>query len=563
MKKLLLLIFPILLFSADYKIYFKGNKTFDNKTLYSELGFEQKFIDKILFRKFNPKVKEKLLDSIKEELLLFYKQEGFWKAKIEFKKDKKRKIATFIIKENHPIIIKNIEITSNFDIKKFINFKKGERFSIKKFKNSKELIKKALLNRGYCSYDFRPKAYIFSKKDIAYLVYYLNRGDICKIKTIDVKGLKTISKKVVLSHIYLKPNEKFSLERVEESYKKLYSLEYFNNVIIDYSKKINNQIFADIDIKERKKVHIYRAGIGYESLNGAHLNFSYKNLNFHQKQLNFDFLYSKNIKSASFKVFTPAVELFEKNYDLVNEVEHREEKYDSFDEKKSKIGASILLDRFKFSYQLSLFWDYIKIYNSSDLSSNGYFNIVYPKFSFIYDRRDSKIFPKNGFYAKNSIEGSLKMISNVSYVKNLSEIGFYKSFDDITIFLRGRVGIIDDFQGKLPASKLFYAGGLNSNRAYGFHKISAVDSTTEQGGKSLLETTIEPTFPLYKKLRGAVFWDRTILSKKKLNFNVKPINSIGFGFRYPTMIGNLAVDFGFDTAHLGQHAMIFNIGATF
>ena len=563
MKILQLLFIPFLLFATKYEIRLSGNKSFDSKTIYTELGFEQKIWDKIFFKKFKPKVDEKLLKTLQEEIKLFYKQEGFWKTDVKLKKDDKQKVATYLIKENKPIIIKDIEITSNFPIKRFIKLKKDQRFNIKEFKNSKEFIKKALLKKGYCSYDFNPKAYIFLKKNIAYLVYYLEKGDICKIKSINVNGLKTISKRVVLDHIYLKPKENFSLERVKASYQRLYSLEYFNSVIIDYSKKINNQILADINLKEREKIHIYRAGVGYESSNGPHINFLYKNLNFYQNQLTFNSLYSKNIKSISFKLFTPSKKILKKDFDIVNEIAYKKEIFDSFDTKESHIGTSLLTQSYDKSYKYSIFWDNIKIFNNEDRDKNGYFNIVYPQFDFILDKRDSKIFPKNGYYFKNSIETSLKSISTASYIKDLSEIGFYKTFKLVTLFLRGRVGVIDDFQGNLPSSKLFFAGGLHSNRAYSFHKIFAADSKTKNGGKTLLETTIENSFPLYEKLRGAIFWDRTVLSKKKLSLDVKAINGVGFGFRYPTIIGNFIIDFGFDVANFSQNAIHFSIGTTF
>ena len=79
-KFLLFLLITSQIFAAKYIIDFSGNKTFDKKRLYKELGFEKSFWQLITFKKLEPKVEEKLLPSLKEELELFYKQEGFYKA---------------------------------------------------------------------------------------------------------------------------------------------------------------------------------------------------------------------------------------------------------------------------------------------------------------------------------------------------------------------------------------------------------------------------------------------------------------------------------------------------
>ncbi len=563
MKFFLIFLFSISLFAAKYSICFLGNKTFDNKTLYKKLGFEQSIWDKIFFKKFEPHADEKLLSTLKEELELFYKQEGFWNIKIELKIDNKEKKAIFFIFEDKPIIIKKIEITSDFPIKEYISLKENMRFSTKKFIKSKEDIKHALLKKGYCSFTFNPKAYLYTKNYEAYLVYFLEKGNICKIKSIKISGNKTIHKDVILSHIYINEGEYLSLEKIEESYKRLYALEYFNSVRFDYSKKINNNILMDLNIKERKKKNIYKAGLGYESLSGPHISLYWKNINIKEKQLEIETFYSKNKKILSTKLFIPTINLFSNSYDFVTKASYLDEVYESFSQKSTLLEGSLIKEYYKFSYKIGLFFENSKIYSEDDCENSATFNLLYPSLGFMIDKRDSKLFPTRGFYAKSDIEGSLKAFSNASYIKNLNEIGLYFSFYKIILFLRGKIGFIDLEKGEIPPSKLFFSGGINSNRAYVYNRLSAVDSECKSGGKSLFETTVEIEFPFFKKSNLAIFWDRTVLSIKKFNFISKPVNGIGVGLRYPTPIGNLRVDFGADTKDLKQNALHLSIGASF
>ncbi len=239
------------------------------------------------------------------------------------------------------------------------------------------------------------------------------------------------------------------------------------------------------------------------------------------------------------------------------------EKYENFDEKKGKLGATLLKEYYDLSYKFSLFWENIDIYNTLISENSGRFDIIYPFFGVVYDKRDSKINPKSGFYIKNDLEGSLKQISSTTYIKNSAEIGFFKSWKYITFFLRTRLGFINTLQADFPSSKLFFAGGINSNRAYSYNRLTATDSICKGGGKSLFETTIETDFPLYKRLKAAFFWDRTVLSSKSFRYDLKPVNGVGFGLRYPTPMGNLKLDFGFDTDDFRQNALHISIGATF
>ncbi|WP_281950763.1 autotransporter assembly complex protein TamA [Nitrosophilus kaiyonis] len=562
MRFLIIFIFSLTLFAAKYSIDFKGNKTFDKNTLYKELGFEKTFWQILTFKKLKPKVDEKILPSLKEELELFYKQEGYWHSKITLKKDKKLKKAIFIIDENRPVIIKKIEITSNFPIEKYIELKENAKFNTKKFIQTKENIKKALLKKGYCSYEFDPKSYLYLQKNEAYVVFYVNKGEICKIKKINITGNKSIKDDVILSHIYFKKGDNFSLEKIEESYKRLYALEYFRSVNIDYSKKINNNILSEIKVKERKKRNIYKTGIGYESKNGFHINFSWKNINISQKQIKIDTIYSNNKKEISTKFFIPSVKILSNSYDIVNKILINEEKFDYFSQKVKQIGINFIKEYYKLSYSLGLFLENSKIFDTSSCYNDGTYKMIYPTFTFILDNKDSKISPKNGFIIKSNFEGSLETFSDITYIKNLNEAGIYFDFDKFSLFLKGKIGIIDSNKDLNP-SKLFYAGGINSNRAYSYNSLYATDSKCKSGGYSILETSIELSYPVYKKILGIIFWDRTVLSVKKYSFFNKPINGIGFGAKYPTKIGDLRFYMGFDAKDFRKNALNIAIGATF
>ena len=536
-------------------IDFKGNETFDKSELYNVLGIERKWWQKILFRNEKPKVNNKLLPILLEELQAFYKDQGFWNVKIDLKLQ--NHLAIFYIKENNPIIIQSIQITSDFPIQDLIDLHVHDRFIASKFKTSKHKVAKALLKKGYCSFNFDPKAYIFEKTRSAHLVYHLNKGSICRIGSIKINGLKTIKKETVLSHIFLKQGEPFSLDRVQESYRKLYSLGYFRFVNIDYSKKIKNAILLNIDLKERPHRNIYKAGLGYDTQNGIHLSFYYKHLNKRQFQPSIDLFYSNIKKEAKFKLFYPSIKLFGYHFDTLSTIAYEQNIFDAFSQKGNSLSFNLLKDLYIIQGSLGIKFERLRIYDTAPCIEAKSYTLLYPQLLAIYDKRNSKLFPTNGFYLKDSLDLSL---ANSRFVKNSFTAGFYLPINHVTLFTKATLGTIT--AKSLPPNMLFYGGGINSNRAYTYRDITALDIDCPIGGKTLLDISVEPRFRYNDSLQIALFWDRTYLSYKEFKLS-SPVDGVGAGVIYDTPIGALRVYFGLNPRHPGQNAINLFLGASF
>ncbi|SMC08882.1 autotransporter assembly complex protein TamA [Nitratiruptor tergarcus] len=544
------------LLGAQYTIDFFGNKTFTKKRLYKELGFEQTLWQKILHKKFRPKVEEKLIPTLYDELKLFYQEQGFWDANITAKIQKDTLL--FIIEEHTPLHISALATTSDFSIESFIPFKKGDRFIVSQFVKMKKDIKDALLKNGYCSYEFIPKAYVYKKEKSVVISIYLAKGSLCKIKTISIHGLQSIPAKVVKDHIYVQPGDIFSLSKIDESYKRLYSLEYFNAVRFDYSKKIDNQIFLDINCKERKKVHLYKAGVGFESDRGAIVSFQYKNLNYHAKQISLDLFYADITKKVELGYFMPSsITLFQNRYDIKHTFSYTQDRFDIFKSKEITYKLKLLKEDYNKGISFGLQPSHIQIAdtNESCIERKNY-TLLAPFIDIFIDKRNEKFFPTNGYFLGLFAQGSLL---DGEYFKTSVKAGIYYALPKGVLFLKGTLGEI--LGNKIPPTKLFIAGGVQSNRAYPFRSLYALDSSCKIGGKSLLATTVEYHYPL-DSYYLALFWDRTYIDSNTLQFN-KAVDGVGIGILYPTVVGTIKVYFGFNPSHIVQNSLGLYIGASF
>ncbi len=555
MRVILLLIFAVNLFAAQYTISFIGNTTFSKKRLYEELGFTQSWKDKLLRRPFKPKVDEKLLPTLQEELENFYQEQGFFDVHVDVLVQ--NNLAIFRIHEGKPIIVREISMTSNFPL--HAPYKKNERFIIPKFTEFKKRVKKRLLAAGYCSYDFNPKAYVYKKQHAAYISIYLDKGRICKIGTITVHNLTRLKKRVILSHIFVQEGDEFNLTKIEESYKKLYSLEYFDQVRFDYTRKIQNSVFFDIYTKERQKRNIYRVGVGYESDQGAVASFNYRHLNFHGNQVTLNLKYSKIQREASLALFTPSVSIGPFMPDMVNKLGYYYDTYDAFTSRTYAYSLKFLREWYHWSYALALHVERTAITHASQCISDHTYTLIYPKVSLLWDRRNDKLFPTAGYYLLGSFESSIKSFSNANYAKATAEAGLYLSMGRGDLFARLRSGLIAK-SGSLPPTKYFIAGGVKSNRAYGYRSIYALDSSCQIGGKYLLESTLEYRHPI-KSFYGALFWDRSYVARSFSLANYR--DGVGIGVLYPSAIGTMKAYFGIDPKHPSHSQLSLYIGAAF
>ena len=245
------------------------------------------------------------------------------------------------------------------------------------------------------------------------------------------------------------------------------------------------------------------------------------------------------------------------------------EKTSAYKQKRAYFDSHLDYNRKNWSAQAGLSIENLQIdlYEKLPYVIGGTFNLLYPYMRLTYDSRDSKLDPKNGVYLSAYSEyGLASNKGGVQYLKYLLEARAIKSFGDLTLSAVGKIGAIHEISGRLPASKLFYGGGLFSNRAYGKNDLGIITSNRtyrKLGGKSYVNLQLEANYKLYKKMYGAVFFDSTIINKEEYKFSGTRIDTIGFGFRYKTPIGPVKLDVGFNLHKRKDYAISIMLGQSF
>ena len=121
----------------------------------------------------------------------------------------------------------------------------------------------------------------------------------------------------------------------------------------------------------------------------------------------------------------------------------------------------------------------------------------------------------------------------------------------------------------LPVTELFYSGGSDSVRGYGYQRLGPIGAQGEPvGGASLLEGSIELRFPIWSALRGVLFVDAGQLSLEAWAWRpASLLYTSGAGLRYKTPLGPIRFDVGVPlnppNGGVQSYRLWFSIGQAF
>jgi len=121
---------------------------------------------------------------------------------------------------------------------------------------------------------------------------------------------------------------------------------------------------------------------------------------------------------------------------------------------------------------------------------------------------------------------------------------------------------------QVPIYERLFLGGSNNLRGFPFREVGPQDENGEPtGGQTMARTTIEWTFPIIEKARGAVFYDMGFVNSDAWSFGFNNMASdIGVGIRLDLPIGPLRLDYGYPVMRDGYNGgghFNFNVGYQF
>lgn len=558
---LLVTVFSSLLVSASLPLYFKGNDKISSRVLYDTLGLRLPYAIEVW--EDHPLLEQTAISQSISALTSYYRSRGYFDAKINAQENNTSIL--FVIQENEPIVVADIKINSNLKIENVVTLKLNELFDQEAFAASKLAIKKRYGERGYCNADFNSKAWIDIQTHKAYLLFEATPNDPCTFGTVNVQSTPNIDSELTASMLRFNEGDPYNISSIRQSYESLYAQEAIARVRINDNDRNGSIVPIIVDIEETEKPIRFTAGLGYSSDQGFGARTGIKHRNFfgNLKTLSLDAQFTQIKQEASGTLSVP----LHNRASIHGEVGYADQLFDGYRSKSVFEKLTLKYQDIPSSALAGLLFDQTKTYQSmnDEAFPNTNLFILSPLGEINIDTRDKPLDPKKGYWINAKAQGSLLSdYSDATYFKTLLSGVYLESIGDHVVGTRVKWGTLRTYEGQTPPSYRFYAGGMNSNRAYTFRELGPKDTQGDPlGFASLLEGSVEYRFPIYSALRGVLFSDLTFGSNNYVPDYSRPYWAVGTGLRYVTPIGPIAIDVAFDPEDSGQYAIHFRVGELF
>lgn len=512
----------------------------------------------------------------KELLRQFYNQRGYADFRVvsaiaELAPNKKSFILNFTLDEGLRYKISKVDVESAISevpldaLKKEITFKAGNWYNSLQIEKSVSGITDELGKKGFVFVDVEPILSRDAENSIIAVTFKIKEGERVFVNRINISGNTRTLDEVIRREFRLDEGDAFNVSKIKDSRRNIENLNYFSKV--DIQSVPVNASKADIDVNvEEKSTGYFNIGIGYSTVDGALVQAGVTENNFQGKGQRLSVDASVSERSNDYSVSFTEPYFLGRRLSAGTDIFYNDESYqDESSYTNSSIGGR---GRLGWNYTDDLYQvvrytlrqneiknvkDYASYYIKKEKGKSTSSELGQ---TLIYDKRDSAISTKNGYYLSfgNDVSG---LGGDEKYLKfDIKAYKFLTLADYWTFKFYANGGYAVGYGGEeVRLSERYYLGG-NTLRGFEFGGIGARDKSTDDslGGNWVAYGGTELAFPIGLDevgIRGRTFFDIGMIGKPDdintalVEYSSKPRASVGFGFEWLSPMGKIDVDFGF------------------
>ena len=550
-------------------IVFEGNDSIDEDQLRRVMQQKEKRWYSFLTR--SGQYKEDVTDLDVFSLKSEYMNNGFLDVQIsdpvldDTKPEKARLI--YRIKEGQQyrigrVELKGMETFSEQELRAVVQLHSSAIASYDNVEIGTESLRAFYGNRGYIRAAIRPQFNADASTGIVDITYEITEGSIGYVNKININGSDRTADEVIRRELVIYPDERYNRSRVKASESKLRNLRYFEIVTINPEPTTESDRYdLNVQVKEQPTGR-FAAGVGFSSVDSlvgyvelSQGNFSYKTwppIGDGQKfKIRAQLGTERNDLDVSFvepwfmdRQLSAGVDLY-----------HREARYYSsvYDQRTdgARLSLGKPLSRFSrgtLAYALERFDVYdIDVAASPVIKEEeGVRSKSSLEFTWLYDSRDQYFSPTRG--NKTSLSpyvagGALGGQTDI-YGMRMRSAQYWPLIGDMIFNLRGEVETVEPFGDSkdherygdgVPLFDRLFLGGSYTLRGFEYRDVGPKDPATGDpiGGNTSAFAVAELTFPIWSKIRGAVFYDWGFVNMDSLDFDPSAYNDdYGIGVRF-------------------------------
>ncbi len=304
-------------------------------------------------------------------------------------------------------------------------------------------------------------------------------------------------------YINFKKGKPFSYQRLLNFQQILSGASYFDDVsVVPLEKKTKNQeVPVHVNLKMRKRKQ-YRFGVGYGSNSGARGTIGY-NLNWvNQYGHKFNALMQLSTINSTLatQYLIPGKKPAHEHYAINGAIfQLRPKRGRSL---VKSVGVAKIRTYNIWQQTLALTFERER-YKLNDSSPNQTSKLLFPSITISHTKSNNVLQTKNGYNATIKLLGTSRhVVSTVSLAQlRIDYTQIFTLLHNNRFVLRGAYGydLVHDMKRRLPLSKYFYTGGINSVRGYRFQGLGP--------GRFLIVGSAEYQRRVYGNWYAAVFYD--------------------------------------------------------
>lgn len=526
-------------------IRFEGNTALSERKLRAQLTSKEKTFWR-LWGKAGKLDNQAVLEDVRK-IEQAYQDEGYVYVKVGYRRETvgdDRVALVFEINEGGKydvaaVAIEGITIFSQEDLTPAIRTEAGFPYSGSDVRGDEKMIQDYYGSRGYA--DARVETRLSDagagKLNVTYSVYEGNKSYIRKV---NISGNMKTKDEVIRRELPFAPGDELNTVQMETAQTRLENLNYFETkgeanplTVRPVSTEVDG--FKDIEVNVTEKpTGSVNFGAGFSSIDsivgfidvtqtnfdisdwgdfrGAGQRFN-MNIRYGPRRQDFNLSFTEPWFLGQKLAFT--VELFYRNMFYLSQAR----RYD-----QTNAGISLGLRKpvgenayFETTYTLqNVNLDVNEDENPTQLIRNEDGEFIQSKidFGFVHDTRDSVFITRKGHKFEAGLMASGLGGDVEVYGANIGGQQYFSLPGDTILSIEGMARWVDGWgnsgsaNGDVPIFERLFLGGANNLRGYDYREAGPKDASGEPiGGNVSVYASIEYSFPIIEKVRGAVFYD--------------------------------------------------------
>ncbi len=579
---------------AVSQIRFEGNAHASQKVLRKQMKTRGQtlihFVDK------SGRLDEVQLEQDLDKIREYYQDHGFIDVEIkDVRKGRTEKgpmIITIVISEGPQYHVRKLTITgyqhtTEPKVRTLLKMKEGSVYSPKQLRDDAKAVADAYGSGGYVDLVITPEG-TPAGTGLIDVHYTIEESVRSFVNRVNIEGNTRTKDKVIRREVLVAPGDVFNTVRVDTTKKRLENLGYFAKVeTYPEDTDIPGRKDLTILVQEKRTGSLSFGGgfstvdklVGFVELTQGNFDlFNWPSFTGGGEKFRLRLQYGTERKDFLLTITEPY--FLDRRLALTGQAFYTEANYLSADYDQRNYGFMLELRKPINAYMygtLGYTLQNVEIFNVASsspefiLTQSGTFTESKVFSSLVLDTRDNPLLSRRGqrITFSPAIAGGFLGGDTQIYGLDLEGSQYFHLPKDTILVRNGEIATVSQWGSgsEVPIFERLFLGGSNNLRGFPFREVGPQQNGEPVGGQSMARATLEWTFPIIEKARGALFYDTGFVNTSEWSFGFNHMASdVGVGLRLDLPIGPLRLDYGYPVMRDGYNGgghFNFNVGYQF